>query len=77
MGRVVVLAILAFAAPAAISGQTLVVLHIRAVLTEADRTGNNGRRRAARNRHLAPVAAVVRQRCRAVDPDRTCVGIPG
>jgi hypothetical protein len=30
-----VLAILAFAAPAAISGQTLVVLHIRAVLTEA------------------------------------------
>jgi hypothetical protein len=35
MGRVLVLAILAFAAPAAISGQTLVVLHIRAVLTDA------------------------------------------
>jgi S1-C subfamily serine protease len=35
MGRVLVLAILAVAAPAAISGQTLVVLHIRAVLTDA------------------------------------------
>jgi S1-C subfamily serine protease len=35
MGRVLVLAILAFAAPAAISGQTLVVLHIRGVLTDA------------------------------------------
>jgi S1-C subfamily serine protease len=35
MGRVLVLAILALAAPAAISGQTLVVLHIRAVLTDA------------------------------------------
>jgi S1-C subfamily serine protease len=35
MGRVLVLAILAFAAPAAISGQTLVVLHIRVVLTDA------------------------------------------
>jgi len=37
MGRVLVLAILACATPAAISGQTLVVLHIRAVLT--DETG--------------------------------------
>ena len=36
MGRVLVLAILAFAAPAAISGQTLVVLHIRATLTDAN-----------------------------------------
>ena len=35
MGRVVVLAMLVFVAPAAISGQTLVVLHIRAVLTDA------------------------------------------
>ena len=35
MGRVLFLAILALAAPAAISGQTLVVLHIRAVLTDA------------------------------------------
>ena len=35
MGRVLVLAILAFAAPAAISGQTFVVLHIRGVLTDA------------------------------------------
>jgi S1-C subfamily serine protease len=35
MARVLVLAILALAAPAAISGQTLVVLHIRAVLTDA------------------------------------------
>jgi len=35
MGRVLLFAILAFAAPAAISGQTLVVLHIRAVLTDA------------------------------------------
>ena len=35
MGRVLLLAILAFAAPAAISGQTPVVLHIRAVLTDA------------------------------------------
>src|SRR5919109_1377922 len=35
MGRALVLAILAFAAPLAISGQTLVVLHIRAVLTDA------------------------------------------
>lgn len=35
MGRVLVLAILAVAAPTAISGQTLVVLHVRAVLTDA------------------------------------------
>ena len=35
MGRVLVLALLACAAPAAISGQTLVVLHIRGVLTDA------------------------------------------
>jgi S1-C subfamily serine protease len=35
MGRVLVLAILALIAPAALSGQTLVVLHIRAVLTDA------------------------------------------
>jgi len=35
MGRALVLAILAVAAPAAIAGQTLVVLHIRAVLTDA------------------------------------------
>jgi S1-C subfamily serine protease len=35
MGRVLVLAILAFAAPAAISGQTLAVLHIRGVLADA------------------------------------------
>jgi S1-C subfamily serine protease len=34
MGRVLVLAILAFAAPSAISGQALVVLHVRAVLTD-------------------------------------------
>jgi hypothetical protein len=34
MGRVLVLAILASALPAAISGQTLVVLHIRAILTD-------------------------------------------
>jgi S1-C subfamily serine protease len=36
MGRVLLLAVLAFAAPAAISGQTLVVLHIRAILTDAN-----------------------------------------
>src|SRR5688500_16038095 len=36
MGRVLVLAILACATPAAISGQTLVVLHIRATLTDAN-----------------------------------------
>ena len=162
MGRALVLAILAVAAPAAISGQTLVVLHIRAVLTDAtgqatpvarhallisdnpptretrriltsldgtanvrlrpgnyivesdqpvafqgkayhwrqtldivagrdsaldltarqrggraDRTGNDGRRRAARNRHLALAAAVARQRRRTVDSDCTRVGIPG
>ena len=35
MGRALVLAILAVAAPVAIAGQTLVVLHIRAVLTDA------------------------------------------
>jgi S1-C subfamily serine protease len=35
MGRVLVLALLAFVAPAAIAGQTLAVLHIRGVLTEA------------------------------------------
>ena len=35
MGRALVLAILAVAAQAAIAGQTLVVLHIRAVLTDA------------------------------------------
>ena len=35
MGRVLVLAILAVAAQASIAGQTLVVLHIRAVLTDA------------------------------------------
>ena len=35
MGRVLVLAILAFAAPAAVAGQTLVVLHVRAVVTDA------------------------------------------
>jgi S1-C subfamily serine protease len=35
MGRTLVLAILVFVAPAATSGQTLVVLHIRAVLTDA------------------------------------------
>src|SRR6188474_1071080 len=35
MGRVVVLAMLVFAAQTAISGQALVVLHIRAVLTDA------------------------------------------
>src|SRR5688572_29411598 len=35
MGRVLVLAILAFAATAAVSGQTLVVLHVRAVVTDA------------------------------------------
>ena len=35
MGRVLVLAILAVATPVAIAGQTLVVLHIRAVLTDA------------------------------------------
>jgi S1-C subfamily serine protease len=35
MGRVLVLAILACAAPTGISGQTLVILHIRAVLTDA------------------------------------------
>ena len=36
MGRALVLAILAVAAPVAIAGQTLVVLHIRAVLTDAN-----------------------------------------
>ena len=35
MGRVLVLAILAVATPVAIAGQTLAVLHIRAVVTEA------------------------------------------
>src|SRR5687768_8820712 len=35
MGRALLFAILAVAVPAAISGQTLVVLHIRAVLTDA------------------------------------------
>src|SRR5678816_4299104 len=35
MGRVLVLAILAVATPVAIAGQTLVELHIRAVLTDA------------------------------------------
>ena len=35
MGRALVLAILAIAAPVAIAGQTLTVLHIRAVLTDA------------------------------------------
>jgi hypothetical protein len=35
MGRALVLAILVFVAPAAIAGQTLVVLHIRAVLADA------------------------------------------
>jgi hypothetical protein len=35
MGRVLVLVILALAAPVAISGQTLVVLHIRGSLTDA------------------------------------------
>jgi hypothetical protein len=35
VGRALVLAILVFAAPAALSGQTLVVLHIRAVLSDA------------------------------------------
>jgi hypothetical protein len=35
MGRALVLAMLAIGAPAAIAGQTLVVLHIRAVLTDA------------------------------------------
>ena len=35
MGRALVLAILAVAAPVAIAGQTLAVLHIRAVLTDA------------------------------------------
>ena len=35
MGRALVLALLVFVAQAAISGQTLVVLHIRAVLTDA------------------------------------------
>ena len=35
MGRALVLAILAIAAPVAIAGQTLAVLHIRAVLTDA------------------------------------------
>ena len=35
LGRVLVLAVLAFAAPAAIPAQTLVVLHIRAILTDA------------------------------------------
>ena len=35
MGRVLVLVILAFAIPVAISGQTLVVLHIRGSLTDA------------------------------------------
>ena len=162
MGRALVLAILAVAAPVAIAGQTLVVLHIRAVLTDAtgratpvarhallisdnpqtretrriltgldgtanvrlrpgnytvesdqplvfqgkayhwrqtldivagrdsalDLTlanavddpiaaGNDKRRHAARNRHLAPAAAVARQRRRTVDSDCTRVGIPG
>jgi S1-C subfamily serine protease len=36
MGRVLVLVILAFATPVAISGQTLVVLHIRGSLTDAN-----------------------------------------
>jgi S1-C subfamily serine protease len=36
MGRVLLLAILACAAPVAISGQTLVVLHVRASLTDAN-----------------------------------------
>jgi S1-C subfamily serine protease len=35
MGRAVVLALLVLVAPAAIAGQTLVVLHVRAVLTDA------------------------------------------
>ena len=35
MGRALVLAILAIGAPVAIAGQTLAVLHIRAVLTDA------------------------------------------
>ena len=162
MGRALALAMLVFVAPAAISGQTLVVLHIRAVLTDptgqatpvgrhallisdnpptreprrvvtsvdgtadvrlrpgnytvesdqpvafqgqgvsldadpgrrrrprlgprtdgrergdrADRAGTGGCRRAARNRHVAPAAAVARQRRRAVDSDRARVGIPG
>jgi S1-C subfamily serine protease len=38
MGRALVLAMLVFVAPAAISGQTLAVLHIRAVLTDATGT---------------------------------------
>ena len=162
MGRALVLAILAVAAPVAIAGQTVAVLHIRAVLTDAtgratplarhallitdnpqtretrriltgldgtanvrlipgnytvesdqplvfqgkayhwrqtldivagprlgprpdsrqrggrsDSAGNDKRRHAARNRHLAPAAAVARQRRRSVDTDCTRVGIPG
>ena len=162
MGRALVLAILAVAAPVAIAGQTLAVLHIRAVLTDATgratpvarhlllitdnpqtmetlrirtgldgtasvrlspgnytvesdeplvfqgkayhwtqtldivagrdstldltlanavaepiSTGNDKRRHAAPDRHIAPAAAVARQRRRSVDSHCTRVGISG
>src|SRR5688572_30011602 len=67
MGRALILAILAFAAPAAISGQTLVVLHIRAVLT--DGTGQP--------RPLAGHALLISDDPPTREPRRIVTGIDG
>ena len=67
MGRVLVLAILACAVPAAISGQTLAVLHIRAALPDA----------AGQPRPLARYALLISDDPPTREPRRIVTSIDG